>query len=576
MSEKWTVITKGGDYGELGRRFGVSPVVARLMRNRGIETPEEARIFLGEPERGLNDGSLLADCDILTDILCSKISAGKHIRIIGDYDVDGVCSTCILQTVLNALGAKADHVIPDRIRDGYGLNMRLIEEAKADGVDTIITVDNGINAFDEIGRAKSLGMSVLVTDHHAVNFETLEGKRTEHLPEADAVVNPHRNGCKYPYKNLCGAAVAYRVSQVLMKKMGVSEDESWSLPEMAALATVCDVMPLTGENRSIVRIGLEKMSHTSNPGLRALIDLNSLDGKKINTTHAGFIIGPTINAAGRLKKAELALELLMSTNSAEAMKRAEELKKLNDSRKGMTNSAFSEACKLIENEDYVNDRILVVYLKDCHESLAGIVAGKLREKYLRPSLVLTDAVTDEGKPCLKGSGRSVEAYNMFEGIDSLKDILLHYGGHSQAAGFSLGKEHLREFRERLNSECLLKEEDLVSKVRIDMVLEFRHLSTKLVEELELMEPVGTENDPPLFAARNVRLSEGRVLGENRNVYTAMADDTTGRIKLKYFGDAEEFQNYVNQKNGILNICYTPEINVFRGEESLEIRVRHYL
>ncbi len=575
MSEKWTVITKGGDYGELGRRFGVSPVVARLMRNRGIETESQALMYLGEPEMGLNDGSLLKDCDILTDILCEKIESGKHIRIIGDYDVDGVCSTYILQTVLTALGARADHIIPDRIRDGYGLNMRLIEQAKADGVDTIITVDNGINAFEEIGRAKSLGMTVLVTDHHAVNFETLDGKRVERLPEADAVVNPHRSGCAYPYKELCGAAVAYRVAQVLLKKRGAGEEEGWSLCEMAALATVCDVMPLTGENRSIVRLGLDKLGHTANPGLRALMELNCLEGKKLTTTHAGFILGPTINAAGRLKQAELALQLLMSTNKADAMKRAQELKDLNDSRKGMTNSAFEAACKFLEYENYVNDRILVVYLKDCHESLAGIVAGKLREKYSRPSLVLTDAVTDEGKPCLKGSGRSVEAYNMFEGIDALKDILLHYGGHSQAAGFSLERGKLDEFRERLNSQCTLTDEDLMLKVKIDMVLAFKYLNTSLADELELLKPAGTGNEAPLFAVKEVDLSGGKVLGENKNVYTAYASDGTARVRLKYFGDAEGFENYVNQKKGKLDICYTPEINEFRGERSLEIRVRHY-
>ena len=575
MNEKWTIITKGGDYGELGRRFGVSPVIARLMRNRGIETEDQARVFLGDPESGLNDGSLFKDCGILTDILCEKIESGKHIRIIGDYDVDGVCSTYILQTVFDALGARADHVIPDRIRDGYGLNMRLIEEAKADGADTIITVDNGINAFEEIRRAVELGMTVLVTDHHSVNFDIVGGERAEHLPEAAAVVNPHRRGCSYPYKNLCGAAVAYRVAQVLLKKRGVSEDESWALSEMAALATVCDVMPLTGENRAIVRLGLDRMSHTANPGLRALIGLNSLEGKQITTTHAGFILGPTINAAGRLRQAELALQLLMSTDDAQAMKRAEELKQLNDSRKGMTNSAFEEACKLIDTNNYVNQKILVVYLQGCHESLAGIVAGKLREKYLRPSLVLTDAVTDGGKPCLKGSGRSVEAYNMFEGIDALRDILLHYGGHSQAAGFSLEKERLDEFRERLNSGCTLTQEDLVLKVKIDMLLAFRYVSLELVDELAVLEPVGNENEPPLFAAKDVMLSGGKVLGENRNVYTAVADDSTARIKLKYFGDAEEFNNYVNQKGGRLNICYTPEINEFRGERSLEIRVRHY-
>ena len=576
MNEKWTVISKPGDYAELGRRFGVSPVMARLMKNRGIGTEEEARIFLGEPEGGLNDGSLLRDAGILTDILREKTDQGKKIRIIGDYDVDGVCSTYILQRVFDALKADADHVIPDRIRDGYGLNMRLIEEAKKDGIDTIITVDNGINAFAEIERAKSLNMTVLVTDHHSVNFETVDGKREEHLPVADAVVNPHREGCGYPFKSLCGAAVAYRVAQVLLKKLGIPEEENWCLPEMAALATVCDVMPLTGENRSIVRIGLERLGRTSNPGLRALLELNSLEDKNINTTHAGFIIGPTINAAGRLKSAELALELLMSTNSADAMKRAEELKTLNDSRKGMTNSAFKEACDFIDTENYVNYKILVVYLKDCHESLAGIVAGKLREKYLRPCLVLTDAVTDEGKPCLKGSGRSIEAYNMFEGIDSLKDILLHYGGHSQAAGFSLAHERLDEFRERLNEECSLTDGDLVLKVRIDMELAFRYLSVEMVDELESLEPVGAENEAPLFAVRDVHLTGGRVLGENKNVYTAFADDGTARLKLKYFGEAEEFESYVNQKKGVLNLCYTPEINEFRGERKLEIRVRHYM
>lgn len=575
MNERWTVTTIGGDYGELGKRYGVSPVVARIMRNRGIDTDEAAKSFLKKNDSALNDGRLLADCDKLTDILSQKIDARAPIRIIGDYDVDGVCSTYILQTVLTALGGKADHVIPDRVRDGYGLNIRLIDEAKSDGIDTIVTVDNGISAFDEIKRAGELGMTVLVTDHHEVNFDASGTKRRQKLPCADAVVNPHRDDCVYPYKELCGAAVAYRVAGVLLEKRGVKENEKWSLKEMAALATVCDVMPLTKENRAIVSMGLEKLKSTQNFGLKALMELNGIYGKNMTTTYAGFIIGPTINAAGRLKSAELALELLMSTNSADAYERAEKLKELNDSRKSITAKAFDTACEIIESENYVNYKVLVVFLPDCHESIAGIVAGKLREKYLRPCLVLTDAMDSDGTPCIKGSGRSIEEYNMFEGIDEVRDILIHYGGHSQAAGFSLRKEDLDEFRERLNSNCNLSEEDMLQKVRIDMLLPFKHVNLELAEELEVLEPIGTANEAPLFAVKEAYLRDGRVLGENKNVYTAMANDGTGELKLKYFGDAGEFQSYVNQHDGKLSLCYSIEINEFRGEKNVEIRVRHY-
>ena len=576
MKEKWLVITKSGDYRALGEKYGVSPVIARIMRNRGITDDSEARAFLNTGVEGLYDGKLFKDSEILLETLKKKIEEHKKIRVIGDYDIDGVCSTYILMNGLKIAGAEVDEKIPHRVKDGYGLNENLIHSAYADGVDTIITCDNGIAAVNEIRLAKKLGMTVLVTDHHQVPFEETEGGKREILVDALAIVDPHRAGDDYPYKSICGAVVAWKLIVSLFELMDIPREKADKFFEVAAFATIGDVMPLSGENRIIVKNGLKRLEETDNTGLKALIAINELEGKTLSPYHVGFILGPCMNAAGRLESAEDALKLLNSSDEDTAHDFAVLLKELNDTRKSLTDKAVKEALEIAATEEYLKDRVLVIVLSDCHESIAGIVAGKVREASGKPTFILTDGVTAAGDACLKGSGRSIDEYNMFEEMSAVSECFIKFGGHATAAGLSLEKERFAEFREKINSRCTLTEDDLAIKVRIDMVLPLSYVTYELTEELKVLEPFGTANEKPLFAAKNVEILEGRVLGERRNVYKCRIKDETGTvIDGIYFGEADSFADYVNSHEK-MSITFNPDINEFRGCTTLQLVIKNYM
>ncbi len=568
MENTWVIRRVGGDYEELGKKYGVSPVVARIMRNRGIMEDSEAEVFLRGGLEILSDGKRLPDCEKLVGLLESAIDEGKHIRVIGDYDVDGVCATAIFYEALRTAGARVDTRIPHRMHDGYGLNERMIREAADAGVEVILTCDNGISASGEVRLAHELGMRVLITDHHSIPVEG--------LPEAEAVVDPKRSDNKCFFREFCGAAVAWKVAQVLFQKRGIPEEKHPEFFELAALATVADVMPLTGENRVLVREGLKRIRDTKHVGLRSLLEVTDLSGKNLSPYHVGFILGPCINAAGRIDSADGALKLLLEKDPALAHEQAVQLRDLNESRKTMTEKALEKAIKQAEQEDYVNQKILVIFLPDCHESIAGIVAGRVREYFNRPAFILCEGKTSEGTLCLKGSGRSIEAYNMYEGMSDVRELFLQFGGHSQAAGLSILPEKLGEFRQRINEGCSLTAEELRSVVRIDLELPLSYVNLSLAEELELLEPLGTGNEAPLFAARDLSVSGIGIFGKNRNVVKCRLSDGIETRDAVYFGDADSFVNYVNQKGKEpLSVVYGLSVNEYRGERSPQLKIRFF-
>ena len=575
-NQKWVIISRPGDYNELGKRYGVSPVLARIMRNRGISGDEEALEYLSSEPGRLSDGKYsgfnLPDMDRAVEIIREKISGGKSIRIVGDYDIDGVTAIFILLKGLKKAGAKVDYRIPHRIRDGYGLNKNIIEEAHSAGVDTIITCDNGIAALEEVSLAKEYGMTMVITDHHEVPFDLFSGERRELLPPADAIVDPKREGCSYPCKQICGAYVAYKYICCLFDSMGIAAEEYGEFLEIAAFATIGDVMPLIQENRILVREGLKKLESTVNPGLRALISLNQLQGKTLTPYHVGFILGPCLNAAGRLGEADDALELLLSENEEEAYSRAVILKEMNDSRKSLTEKGVMEALRLAATPEYRKDSVLVILLEDAHESIAGIVAGKVRERTGKPVFILTPGETFDETPCLKGSGRSIDGYHMFEEMSAVQDVFIRFGGHALAAGLSLPKEKLGEFRERINRNSSLRDEDLVIKLKIDMELPLSYVNMSLIEELKMLEPFGTGNEKPGFAARDVEIKDLSILGKSANVLKGRINDGNVFFECIYFGsDAPEMKEFIEKSgNRSFKIVYSPEINEFRGKRSIQI------
>lgn len=566
--ERWVLLRKGADYEAIGKRFHISPRTACLIRNRGVVGTEAIDRYLNGTLTDLYDGMLMKDMDRAVSILKEKLYENRKIRIIGDYDIDGVNATYILLKGLGRLGADVDSDIPDRIADGYGLNIHLIERAYREGIDTIVTCDNGIAASEEIAYGKRLGMTILVTDHHEVPFDETGGDKTYLLPPADAVVDPKQPGCSYPYSGICGAAVAYKLVEALWESMGREVDDLDDLIENVAIATVGDVMDLTDENRIFVREGLQMLRRTSNPGLRALIECTGLSGRNIRAYHIGFVLGPCLNAGGRLDTAKRALNLLCADNKKEADILAGDLKALNDSRKEMTEAAVRTAVKIIESTDIRNDRVLVVYLPDCHESLAGIVAGRLRERYYKPAFVLTDA--EEG---IKGSGRSVEAYSMYEELSGCKNLLTRFGGHRQAAGLSMKKDNLDKFRKALNQKTSLTESELSEKVVIDMEMPFSCVTEPFVRELEILEPYGKGNTKPVFAARNVEVSNARIVGKNKNVLKMnLKDDKGNRMEGIYFGDVEDFVKHADRK---MSITYYPDVNEYMGRITPQVVITHY-
>ena len=566
--ERWVMLRKGADFAGIGKKFQISPRLACLIRNRDVVGEEAIGQYLNGTIGDLCDGMLMKDMDKAVEILREKLEEGKRLRVIGDYDIDGVNATYILLEGLKRLGADADYDIPDRMTDGYGLNIHLIQRAYDDGVDTVLTCDNGIAAAEEIAFGKDMGMTVIVTDHHEVPFEEWGGKKQYLLPPADAVVDPKRPDCEYPFPHLCGAAVAYKLMEALWESMGRDSEDLDDLIENVAIATVGDVMDLKGENRIFVKEGLQMLERTRNPGLRSLIECTGLADKTISAYHIGFVLGPCLNASGRLDTAKRALRLLEAKTRKEADQLAWDLKALNDSRKEMTEKAVKEAELMVEASALKEDRVLVIYLPDCHESLAGIVAGRIREQYYKPTFVLTNA--SEG---LKGSGRSIEAYSMYEELSRCKDLLMRFGGHRQAAGLSMKRENLESFRKMINDHCTLTPKDLTEKVVIDMEMPFSCVTEGLIRELALLEPFGKGNTKPVFAARNVRLMDMRVMGRKKNVLKMRAVDANGNtVEAVYFGDVE---NLSGRKDTLLSITYYPTLNEYMGQATPQIVITHY-
>ena len=572
--EKWFVAMKKADFNGIAEKYQISPIIARLMRNRDVIGDEAIDFYLNGTVEDLYDGLLMKDMDRAVDILKEKIEEGKKIRVIGDYDIDGVNATYILQQGLAGLGADVDTDIPDRIKDGYGLNQMLIDRALEDDVDTIITCDNGIAAMSEIAYGKENGMTIVVTDHHEVPYLEENGEKKYLLPPADAVVDPHRADCEYPFKGLCGAAVAYKLVEVLYRVSGKSEQEvehqQESLMENVAIATIGDVMDLVGENRVFVKKGLELLKTTKNEGLHALMQCTGVDTANLNTYHIGFVIGPCINAGGRLDTAKRALELLNASNRREAVTLAADLKELNDSRKEMTEEGVEEAVRQIESSSWKDDQVLVVYLPECHESIAGIIAGRIKERYYRPTFVLT-----KGETGVKGSGRSIEAYDMFAEMSRCRELFTKFGGHKLAAGLSLEEENVEVFRKRINELADLTEEDLQMKVSIDMRLPFPYINEELIHELKILEPFGKGNGKPLFAESKLRVIQPRIFGKNRNVLKCRLEDQQGnQMEAVYFGEVEDCLRQMEKKQ-IMSFTYYPSINEYMGRRTIQLTIVNY-
>ena len=584
--ENWVLLRKGADFQHISEKFHISPRVASLIRNRDVIGDDAIEKYLNGTIADLYDGMLMKDMDKAVAVLGEKIKENAKIRIIGDYDIDGIQSTYILLEGFRMLGADVDSDIPDRMKDGYGLNRNLIDRALEVDVDTIITCDNGIAAAEEIAYAKSMGMTVVVTDHHEVPYTEISGERRYILPEADAVVDPKQEDCTYPFKGLCGAAVAYKLVEALMEAMGKDAEDADYLMENVAIATIGDVMDLVDENRIFVKQGLDMLKRTENLGLKALMGCTGVNVDKLSPYHIGFVIGPCMNASGRLDTAKRALELLEAKKVAEADLLAGDLKALNDSRKDMTAQAVEEAFIQVENSELKDADVLVVYLPECHESLAGIVAGRIREKYYRPVFVLT-----KGAEGLKGSGRSIETWHMYEGLNRVKHLLSKFGGHKMAAGLSMPEENLEQFRKEINEKSGITPEDLNEKIAIDMQLPFECVNEKFIGELAVLEPFGKGNARPVFAERQVQVESARILGKNKNVLKLQVRDLHGtRMDAMYFGDVNTFVEYVREKFGdiacecllrghghgiVMAFTYYPDINEYQGVRTPQIVIQNY-
>lgn len=584
--QQWMVINKGADFKGIGNKFHIDPVTARIIRNREVIGDEEIQSFLAGTLQELPDVHLMQDLDLLVEVLDEKIKEKAKIRIIGDYDIDGVMSSYILYCALTRCGAIVDVAIPNRITDGYGLNRNLITEAFESGVDTILTCDNGIAAIEEIAYAKEIGMTVLVTDHHEIPFKEVDGERIYLRSEADAVVNPHQKTCAFPYKNLCGAGVAWAVIVALYEKDGIEQIEAEDLLEFVAFATVGDIMSLTGLNRILVREGLKRIHHTTNIGMRALISQCGLLPEQIDTYHFGFVLGPCINAAGRLDTARRALRLFISEKPEEAAEIADELVVLNEERKEMTRQGVEEAKQLVEEGGYENDPVLILYLPDVHESIAGIIAGRIREYYYRPTFIFT-----KGEDGVKGSGRSTEEYSMYEQMCKCSDLLTKFGGHPMAAGLSLPEENVEAFRKQMNENCPFRAEEMVQTIHIDVPMPVDYVTNALVEEFSILAPFGKDNPKPVFADRNLKISRMWIVGKNQNVLRMTLISEQGRpLSAIYFGDIEAMQTYLMEQYGTqevdkafhgrennmqISIVYSPKLNTYRDSETLQFEIQYY-
>ena len=582
MTKDWRIYALKADFNELARKFNIDPVVARILRNRGLQTDEEYENYLYGTLDSVHEPESMLDIELGADIIIDAISAGRSIRIVGDYDVDGVMSTYILYDAFKNLGADVSYDIPHRVRDGYGINERIVDDAYADGVELIVTCDNGISAVDAVNKAVEYGMNVVITDHHEI---------PPVLPEADAIIDPHQPGDGYPFKEICGAVVAYKLVQVIYRQMDIELDRNKYLEALAA-ATVCDVMPLKDENRIFVREGFRKLENTDNLGFRELLKACSLEGKTIVGYNMGFMIGPCINAMGKLGDAKDALELFITEDPDFAEKRAKLLWETNQSRKGETDEgeekAIAEISKEADEDGRPKDSVLVVYVKGLREGLAGIVAGRIKEKYYRPTIVFTD--TDGDEMLLKGSGRSIEAYNMYEKINEHRDMCVKFGGHPMAAGLSIKREDLDNFREQLNADSGLSEQDMIPKLMIDVPMPLSYATLKLAEQLESLEPFGKGNEDPLFAEKNLEIL-GYNYGRNSNkiLFVKVRSANKGIYTMKTFRPKDFLEN-INKwftpeecakiEKGIysgckLDIAYTLSINDFRGSRNLEFFIKEY-
>ncbi|SFQ14947.1 single-stranded-DNA-specific exonuclease [Lachnospiraceae bacterium XBB1006] len=588
--KQWMVQQKAADFQNLSKKLGIDPVTVRLLRNRNMQTEEEMRQYLYGGKEALYDGATMAGMQEGVALLLAKIGEHKPIRIIGDYDIDGITATYILEQGLKAMGAVVSHKIPHRIVDGYGLNISLIEQAYADGMDTIVTCDNGIAAMDAIKRGKELGMSIVVTDHHNVPYETNEDGKVCYLrSEADVIINPKQEHCPYPFPEICGAVVAFKLVEQLFAAAGMPEKEKdalWHhLLMFAAIGTVGDIMELREENRAIVKLGLAELRKTEDVSLVSLMEACGIQQQRVSAYHIGFVLGPCFNASGRLQTAEIALSLLLTKESEACKKLAHSLVELNEERKKMTEEQTRVAIELVQNSSLFSDRVLVVYLPDCHESIAGIIAGRVREQFYRPTLLVTK--TEQG---LKGSGRSIESYNMYEELHKVADCFTKFGGHAMAAGFSLEEEKLEELRRRLNDNAMLTEDDLTEKIHIDVPMPMDYVTIPFIQEMSLLEPFGKGNESPLFAQKNVEIVHMGIVGRDRKfVKLKLRTETGNMFQGIYFESPENFATFLCEKFGEplagqiqtgastgakIAICYVPDINTYQGYTSIQIRIKY--
>lgn len=584
--EKWFVQAKKADFNQIAHKFNIDPVTARLIRNRDIETEEEIDIYINGDLNNLHNPRLMKDMDKAVSIIKRKIEEKKLIRVIGDYDIDGVTATYILRKGLARCNANVDIEIPDRMKDGYGINEMLIQTAYDEGVDTILTCDNGIAAINQIDFAKNLGLTVVVTDHHDIPYMEENGIKTYLSSKADAIVNPKQIECGYPFDGLCGAAVAYKFIECLYEEYNISRVELYELIEYAAIATIGDIMDLKDENRIFVKEGLKRLRETKNPGLDALIRINGIEKETLSSYHIGFVLGPCINASGRLDTAKRALELLCTADHDKAEEIAGDLKALNDSRKSMTQKGLEEAVEQVETTAIKQDKILVIYIPACHESLAGIIAGRIRERYNKPVFVLT-----KGEEGIKGSGRSIETYNMFEEMNKCRDLFTKFGGHPMAAGLSLPEENLIPFRKKINEVSTLTDDDFVVKVSIDVPMPINYVTEPLIEEFSILEPFGKGNSKPVFAEKEINILGARILGKNKNVIKMQVLNQYGTyMDAMYFGNVEIFEEYISSKFGkqqlnnlyqkrentvFLSLTYYPSINEYGGKKSIQIVIQNF-
>ncbi len=584
--EKWIEIRKGGNFMEMAKKYGIDPLIARIIRNRDIIDEKEITEYLYGGKEALHNPHLLKDVDKAAEIIAEGIAEKKAMRIIGDYDIDGVNATYILLDGIRRCGGNVDAAIPDRMKDGYGINEHLIEQALSDGKELLITCDNGIAAINEINFAKEKGMTVVVTDHHEIPYRNTEQGKEFLRSKADAIVNPKQADCPYPCKGICGAVVAWKLVQVLYERMDIPVEEADIFIENAGFATVGDVMDLTGENRILVKLGLKALEHTKNPGMKALIAKNKLSDKPLSAYHIGFVLGPCINASGRLDTAKRSLELLLERDEVKASALAGELVELNESRKYMTQQETQKALEQIEKEGREKDKVLVVYLPECHESLAGIIAGRIREAYQRPVFVLT-----RGEEGVKGSGRSIEAYSMFDKMTEVAELFTKYGGHPMAAGLSMREEDIDKLREQLNQKAELSEEDMAEVVRLDAVLPMSYFTVDTIRQLSVLEPCGKSNTKPVFADRNIKITRAGIVGVNRNVLKLHLLDSKGNpVAGVYFGEVEKFLTFLSEKFGSEEVdaamhgkensiqfaaVYEPSVDTYGGRESVQAIIRRF-